>query len=61
MMTDFLDLNASPSGQTFEMRKNLVAQFEDQLIEAEIHFSFDFIVEELFSKDEKCMHRCIVV
>lgn len=43
------------------MSEDLVAQFEDQLIEAKIHLGFDFIVEKLFPENEKSVHRCIVV
>jgi hypothetical protein len=43
------------------MREDLVAQLEDQLIEAKIHLGFDFIVEKLFAENEKGVHRCIIV
>ena len=43
------------------MREDFITELENQLVEAKIHFGFNFIVEKLFSEDEERVHGRIVV
>ena len=43
------------------MRKNLLGELENELIEAEIHFSFDFVIQKLLSENCQRVKRRIIL
>ena len=45
----------------FVVGKDLFAQLVDKLIETEVHFSFYFVVEELFTENCQCIMSGIIV